>query len=465
MRHSPHYSLRTRLLLWLLIPLAGLAILNAWFTRREAWHTATMVQDRLLLGSARIIAQQIQYDDGHLEVAIPPAALELFQSGDQDRVYYRIASGKGVLLSGYAELPPPPGNLRAEEFLYFPSIVRDQPVRVVAYAQPVFAAPEEGPVVIEVAQTLLGHQRMIQQLLSTSLKQELWELALVAILALVALHRGLKDLVGLRDKVRDRTPGSLEPLQPDRIPQEILPLVEALNGYVQRLDNQMAERSRFIANVSHQLRTPFTVLQTQASFGLKSPDAQQKHEALGAIFQEVRHGTRLVNQLLTLSSVEAGVQHSRPSVPVNLVDIIQRVMEEQGALAQSKGIDLGLDHSLEQADVLASSAMLHELVANLVDNALRYTPASGIVTVSVQRQGEAIILRVEDNGPGIPRVDRSRVFERFCRLHEDDSPGCGLGLAIVQEIAIALGAEVHLADPPLATGLVVTVLFPVNQLR
>ena len=293
-------SLRARLLLWLLVPLGVAAILNISFANWEARKTATMVQDRMLLGSARIIAQQIRYDEGLLEVAIPPAALELFQSADQDRVYYRIASGRGVLLSGYAELPPPPSTLRPEESLYFSTIVRDQPVRVVAYAQPVFAAPEEGPVVIEVAQTYEGHQRMIQQILATSLHQDFWMLALVAVLVWIALRGGLKGILRLRDEVRDRTPGSLEPLDLGPVPKEILPLVEAINSYVQRLDHQMALRSRFITNASHQLRTPFTILQTQVNFGLNSHDLLQKDEALRAIFKEVRHGSRLVNQLLSL---------------------------------------------------------------------------------------------------------------------------------------------------------------------
>lgn len=453
-------SLRARLLLWLLVPLGALALLNSWFAHREARNTATMVQDRLLLGSARIIAQQIQYEDGLLEVAIPPAALELFQSAEQDRVYYRIASAKGVLLSGYAELPPPQGPLHPEESTYFSTEVRGAPVRVVAFAQPVFGAPEESPVVIEVAQTSEAHRRLVQQIWMTSLRQESWMLLLVAILVWFALRWGLKDILRLRDEVSTRTPGSLEPLQPHRVPLELQPLVGAINGYVQRLDGQMAMRSRFIANASHQLRTPFTVLQTQVNFGLRSPDAAEKDEALRAIFQGVRHGTRLVNQLLSLSSAEAGAQHPRPPVPVNLVDLVQRVLEEQAALAQSKDIDLGLDLQTDRVELLASSSMLHELVSNLVDNALRYTPPQGVVTVSVRRIGESVLLCVEDNGPGIPLADRARVFERFCRLHDDDTPGCGLGLSIVQEVASALGAEIQLSDPARGTGLVVTLAFP-----
>ena len=455
-------SLRARLLLWLLVPLGVSAALNIWFARKEALNTATVVQDRLLLGSARIIAQQIQYEDGVLEVAIPPAALELFQSTDQDRVFYRIASARGVLLSGYAELPPPPTSIKPEESLYFSTVVRDQPVRVVAYAQPVFAAPDEGPVVIEVAQTYQAHRRLVQQIWTTSLRQEGWMLALVAILLWISLRRGLKGIVQFGDKVRDRTPGSLEPLDPGPVPRELQPLAGAINGYIQRLDAQMAVRSRFIANASHQLRTPFTVLQTQVNFGLRSPEPGQKDEALRAIFQGVRHGTRLVNQLLSLSTAEAGVQHPRPPVPVNLVDLVQRVLEEQAALAQARDIDLGLDLQTDRVEILASSSMLHELVANLVDNALRYTPIGGVVTVSVRRMEELVVLRVEDNGPGIAPEDRVRVFERFCRLHDDDTPGCGLGLSIVQEVAQALGAEVQLSAPELGTGLVVTLVFPAS---
>jgi two-component system sensor histidine kinase TctE len=454
------FSLRARLLLWLLVPLGALAALNIWFARLEARNTATRVQDRLLLGSARIIAQQIQYEDGVLEVAIPPAALELFQSMDQDRVFYRIASAKGVLLSGYAELPPPPSTLRPEESFYFSSVVRDQPVRVVAYAQPVFAAPDEGPVVIEVAQTYRAYERLVQQIWATSLRQESWMLALVVVLVWVALRRGLNDIVRLGGKVRERTPGSLEPLDPGPVPHELEPLVGAINGYIQRLDTQMAVRNRFIANAAHQLRTPFTVLQTQVNFGLRSQDAPLKDEALKAIFQGVRQGTRLVNQLLSLSTAEAGVLHPRPPVPVNLVDLVQRVLEEQAAVAQSKDIDLGLDLQTERVELMASSSMLHELVANLVDNALRYTPPRGVVTVSVRRTKEHVILQVEDNGPGIPEEDRSRVFERFARLHDDDTPGCGLGLSIVQEVALALGADIKLNAPARGTGLLVTLVFP-----
>ncbi|GLH67722.1 sensor histidine kinase [Geothrix edaphica] len=460
MRSDRALSLRARLLLWLLVPLGGLALMNLALARREARRTADMVQDRLLLGSARIIAQQIRFEDGLLDVAIPPAALELFQSGAQDRVYYRIASPQGVLLSGYAELPSPAEAPRPEESVYFQTEVRGEPVRVVAYAQPVFAAPAEGPVIIEVAQTLQDHDQLARKLWTTTLRQDLWTLALAGLLIWFALRRGLKDILRLRDEVGRRTPGSLEPLRSGPMPQELQPLVGALNGYIQRLDAQMAVRSRFIANASHQLRTPFAVLQTQASHGLRSADPALKDEVLEAMSGSVRQGTRLVNQLLALSRAEAGTLAHRPGERVDLADLAQRVLEEQATLAQSRNIDLGFDRPEGRLDLAAPSAMLHELVANLVDNALRYTPPGGRVTLALRRADGAPVLAIEDNGPGIPPADRVRVFERFCRLGNDDTPGCGLGLSIVQEVARALGAEVRLSDPASGSGLVVTVAFP-----
>ena len=459
-RSRAFLSLRARLLLWLLVPLGVAAVMGIFMGYDDARQTAARVQDQLLLGSARIIAQQIRYDEGVLEVAIPPAALELFQSPDRDMVYYRIASAKGLLLSGYAEVPAPPAPVRPEESSAFTAVVRDQPVRVMVYAQPVFAAPQESPVVIEVAQTFRGRDRMVRQIMGVVVWQELGMMLLVAVLVWIALRPGLAGLVHLGQLVGGRSPGSLEPLDPGPVPRELQPLVAALNGYIQRLDAQMAARGRFIANASHQLRTPFTVLQTQVNFALKTADPAVKDEALAALAREVRGGIRLVNQLLSLSVAEAGGHVPVSRTPVDLAAVAQQVLEEQAALAQAKDIDLGIALHAGDARLAASPSMVHELVANLVDNALRYTQPKGVVTVSLDRDSEALVLKVEDNGPGIPLQDRTRVFERFIRLDPTSSNGCGLGLAIVQEIVQNLGGRIELGDPPEGSGLMVTVRFP-----
>jgi two-component system sensor histidine kinase TctE len=195
-------------------------------------------------------------------------------------------------------------------------------------------------------------------------------------------------------------------------------------------------------------------------FGLRSQDPAQKDEALKALFQGVRDGTRLVNQLLSLSKAEAGAQRPVPLAAVDVMDLVQRVLEEKAAMAQAKEIDLGFEAQADRLVLLSSDAMLHELVANLVDNALRYTPPRGVVTVSLRAREGGVAIRVEDNGPGIPPEDRKRVFERFSRLPPGDTQGSGLGLAIVKELAAVLGLEIQLADPAQGTGLVVTVTCP-----
>lgn len=450
-------SLRLQLLGWVLVPLGLLVSLNTWIAFRNAAETATVVQDRMLLGAVRIIAEQTYYQSRELHVEVPPAALELFESSSEDRVYYRVASARGALLLGYAELPSPPVSLRAEEFAHFDSTVRGEPVRVAALAQPVVGAPDPDPVLIEVAQTLQSHRALATQIWKQALRQQLVMLALAIVLVWLGLHFGLRPLIRLRDAVLGRQPGVLEPLDPGPVPQELAPLVGAMNEYVRRLDEHMAAHGRFVAYASHQLRTALTVLNTQVSFALRSQDAATRQDALQAIREGVRHGIRLVNQLLTLFMAEAGAHGQPRHTEVDLAEVVKRVLEELAALAQAKSIDLGFEQ--QGSAMVRGTPLLHELVANLVDNAIRYTPVGGTVTAALATHGERVTLRIEDNGPGIPAEQRERVFERFYRLHDDAPGGCGLGLPIVREIALASLAKVTLSDPPGGRGLVVSVTF------
>jgi two-component system sensor histidine kinase TctE len=450
-------SLRRQLLAWLLLPLLPLAALDAWFSYRGATETATEIFDRMLLGSARIIGEQVRVEDGVLQSYVPPAALEMFESVYRDRIYYRIAGADGRLLLGYPELPQPTRKLEAEEVMHFDATFRSEPLRLAAFAQPVFGAAQLSPVVVEVGQTLNGPKRLAFAIWSRSVTKHLLVALLLVLLLFLGLRRGLAPLLALNAQVRARDPGSLEPLPSAGVPAELQPLVHSINDYVRRLDDRMSAHSRFIANASHQLRTPLTVLNTQVAFGLREPGNAEKDAALRAIQQGVRHGNRVVNQLLTFSVAEA--QHSRPSEQVtDLVDTVRGVLEALAGVAQARGIDLGCDMP-RSARVRGNPAMLRELVSNLVDNALRYTHAGGTVTVTLRRDEGGVTLQVEDDGPGIPQEERERVFERFYRLRNDSSDGCGLGLAIVREVALATHASVALSDPAQGTGLVVTVRF------
>lgn len=455
-------SLRSQLLFWLLVPLAAVAVLDAWVTYRSARETATIVQERMLLGAARMIGEQVRLEEGVVQVVIPPAALELFVSPSRDRVFYRISEPAGELLSGYYDLAQPSRQPQPEGAVFFDAVQRDLPIHAVAFAQPVLAAPDQGPILIEVAQTLVGRDDLAREIWITAVRRQAVLLVLVSILLWFGLRRGMLPVLELRDRMLRRTPGALDRQDEASVPTEIKPLVAGLNDYVDRLDRHMSAHSRFIADASHQLRTPLTLLNTQVVYALRHEESAAREEALGAIHYTVQHGMRLVNQLLAFTMAEAGIGRGPMQCPVDLANVVRSVLEALASVAERREIDLGFEHqSGGHAVVLASPHLLHELVANLVDNALRYTQIGGVVTASVVSTQQQVVLRLEDNGPGIPLAERGKVFERFYRLNNDRSDGCGLGLAIVREIAKSSSARVELSGPPLGSGLIVSVSFPV----
>src|SRR5258708_378987 len=451
-------SLRLQLLAWLLVPLGFLLAVNTWLSFRDASATATAVQDRMLLGAVRIIAEQTYYRAGELHVEVPPAALELFESASRDRVYYRVVSPRGALRLGYAELLSPAQSLSSEEFTHFDATMRGEPVRVAAFAHPLIGAPEPQVVLIEVAQTLRSHRELASQIWEQAIVHQLIMLGLAIALMWLGLRFGLRPLIRLRDAVLERRPGAPQPLAPGPVPPGAAPLVPAVNEYVRRLDEHMAAHGRFVAYASHQLRTALSVLNTQVSFALRNEDAAARQDALQAIRDGVRDGIRLVNQLLTLFTAEAATHAGQRPAEGDLAEGVKRVLEELAAAAQAKDIDLGFEQR-GSALVRGTPSMLHELVANLVDNGIRYAPRGGVVTAAIDGGDQRVTLRIEDNGPGIPVEQRERVFERFYRLHDDGPGGSGLGLPIVREIAAASRASVQLSDPPRGSGLVVSVVF------
>ena len=453
------HSLRGRLLAWVMLPLAGAVVLAGVVSRQNAEATAAVVQDRLLLGSARIVAEQLRFEDGGIQDPVPPAALELFQSSDIDSVYYRVVTSDGRTVTGYSEFPLSDARLQPETSQFFDTQVRGQAVRAVVYLQPVLTETGIQPVRVQIAQTLHGRAALVKSLWMQSMLQQLAALALVALLVWLGLRNCLKPLLQLRDAVLARRPGSLHALELAAVPIELSPLVDAINEYAIRLERHTSVQRLFIQNAAHQLRTPLTLLTTQVSYAIRASEPMGRSESLSAIRQTVQQSVRLVNQLLTLSSAEVQAAGDLQGESGRLDEVVRRVLEDMAGRAQSKNIDLGFEASAVDVDVRGHAVTLREIVTNLVDNAIRYTQPGGIVTTRIVADGSRVNLTVEDNGPGIPPAERERVFQRFYRLNDSDSDGCGLGLAIVKEFAEALGADVALRTPASGVGVTVEVGF------
>ncbi len=455
-------SLRRQLLAWVLFPLVGAVAVDAWLSFNTAVDAASEVQDRLLLGSARMIAEQISFEDGSFQHQIPPAALELFQSEESDRIFYRVTTGSGQLLSGYADLPNPVRGLVAETPYFFFTVMRDKPVRVVAMLQSVIGNPSALPVTVEVAQTTNAHTRLTNRLWLQSLKQQLLILALVSVFIMFGLNRGLAPLRALRNLLNARAPGTLQPVVFTSMPAELTPLVDALNDYIRRLEAHANAQNVFIQNAAHQLRTPLAVLTTQISDAQRADSDASRRASLAAARQTLLHAVRLVNQLLMLSAADALQPWSDDDVSThcNLAAIVQAALENLAAQAHAKHIDLGFESGGPLPLVQARAVAVREIVMNLVDNAIRYTPQAGVVTVRIATTASKATLEVEDSGIGIPPSSWERVFERFYRIDDRNTDGSGLGLAIVREFAAKAGARVWLATPKTGAGLLVSVEFP-----
>lgn len=253
-------SLRLQLLAWVVLPLAGLATINLWTSQRNALATADLVTDRMLVGSARAIAEQVAMVDGVLDATVPPAAIEMFDTGDRDSVYYRVETAGGRLLTGYPDLPEAPQHASVE------AAYRDHQLRLMTLGHAVIGAGNDSPISVTVGVTLAGHDAMVKRLWFSAFAQQLALVAIAGVFVLLGLRRGLAPLIRLRDAVRSPNRSDLDPVEVPGAQSEIRPLIDALNAYMERVRAQMAAQRRFIANAAHQLRTPLALLSTQASY-------------------------------------------------------------------------------------------------------------------------------------------------------------------------------------------------------
>jgi len=279
------------------------------------------------------------------------------------------------------------------------------------------------------------------------------------------IGRGLAPLHQIARSVSRRTPHSLEPLRLGGVPSEARPLVESINSLLERLAAALAAQRAFVADAAHELRTPLTALQLQVQLTERAETAEERDQAMAELKLGLQRAGYVVQQLLTLARQD----HAHPDVSakpwpaVRLAEIVALAAADHAVLAGAKGIDLGISVSDENAVVRGSFEDLRTLAANLIGNAVRYTPDGGRIDVAVRSGDGNFRIEIDDSGPGIPPEDRERVFDRFVRRAEAGEPGSGLGLAIVKAIASRHGASIRL-DASALGGLAVRVSFPaINQ--
>ena len=448
----PPGSLRNQLLRWLIIPLVGLAAINAVTVYHNALGAADQAYDRSLLASTRALAERVSIRDGKVVADVPYVALDSFETDNLGRIYYKVSGIQGELVSGFGDLPAVPPDVPRSEA--YPALVRfydaaynGQPIRIAALLQPVYDNTMRGIALIQVAETLDARRGLTRKILLDTLSQQAITVLAMAALVWFAVRLVLRPLMQLKEAVEQRKPSDLSDVDEALVHREVRPLVAAMNGALRGMHELLSSQRRFIADASHQLRTPLTVLKTQAEMALRAEDPAAMREVVQAIAATTDSTIHLANRLLALARVEHGTQ-AAALVPLSLSDIAQQVGLDLALPAVQKGVTLSLE---AEPDVMVRghAVLLRELVSNLVDNAIRYTPSAGSVTVRVRQTQGTPELEVEDSGPGIPATERDAVFTPFYRSSpalESNPGGTGLGLAIVREIAELHKAGVLLED-------------------
>jgi len=466
-------SLFGEILDWMLTPLLLLWPLSLALTWFVAQGIANKPFDRALEFNLQALTQFVVLRGAQPQFNLTAQARDLLRADDTDQVFYVVRRADGQFISGDPEFPAPPNYVVADAG---PVRLRDDQIRGedvrVAYTWIARGDDEEQLVLLQVAETLGKRSRLATEIIKGVMVPQFVTLPLAVLLVWMALVRGIRPLNELERRIRARQPDDLSPLEQESIPQEVTPLVGSINDLLERLKVSLTTQRRFLADAAHQLKTPLAGLRMQADLALRAQDPEEARRCLQQITRSSVRATHTVNQLLSLARAET-TGRALPSQPVDLGELATEVIVDSYPLAQDKRIDLGYEgpeHIPESCLLLGNPTLLQELVRNLVDNAIHYTPAGGVVTVRVRLDddGGAQTLEVEDNGPGIPAAERELVLQPFYRVLGSNVDGSGLGLSIVSEVAQQYRARVELADAHpeqgARRGLRITVRFPPRQL-
>lgn len=431
-------SLRARLLLRFGIGIALLMLLDALACYYTALHFANLVYDRWLIDSTRSLARALHVEDGRVVFDLPHDAVEMFRFDAVDTTYFRISTPVQGLIGGDPGLPALPVDGRSD-IRVANSRVFHKPIRVVTLRlQPPGSAEA---VTIAVAETLKKRATLTREVLLAMAVPQILLAAIALTLLWLSASRGLKPLTDLAAELEALDHDSLAPVSDAERPYEARVLIARINDLLGRIRNALEAQQRFVADAAHQLRTPLANIALHAERAARASAPEGARAAQQALQSAVQRAARLAQQLLSLARAGPAAAALEAFTSVDLAGLARVIGEEWVPVALQQDIDFGLCVPDVPAVVQGNARMLGELLSNLIDNALRYTPRSGTVTVAVEAR-DGVDLIVEDSGPGIPEAERTRVFERFYRSPGAPGDGCGLGLAIVSEIAEAHNARV-----------------------
>ena len=440
----PQHSLKNQLFSWLLRLLLPLIFISAAAGYFLSSHYINLAYDKSLYRTALALANQVSLEALGVQVNLPQVAKDLLEFDEDDDIYFRILGPRGDLLATHADLPRPQIYPKGDQSLYYYATLDGEKLRVAIYALPISAettpSTTQNNVYVMVGETLQKRVLMADEILLSMLLPQLLIILLVSGLLFFGIKRGLQPLDKLKTDLSNRSISDLSPVDNAMAPTELQPLLNTFNNLLTRLGGAIAKEQRFIADAAHQLKTPLAGLKTQAELALREKNPDKIAHALSQINQATGNLSHMIDQLLLLSKAEPDSATYLTFAPVDLCQLAQAVTGDWVAAALQKNIDLGYESvgllaGNKTAMVNGNAPLLRELMNNLIDNAIRYTPAGGCITVGIRQESGTAIFYVQDNGIGLAVESQALIFERFYRVLGTQQEGCGLGLTIVQEIA------------------------------
>ncbi len=439
------FSLQRRLLVLLLGGVTIGWLVTMSFSYFDAHHEIDELFDAQLAQAAQtLLALASEYDDDD-DIA------ELSRDGHkyQKRVVFQLWDNQGHLLLRSREAPTTPLTVTDG----FSEQTNAQGERWRYYRQ----WDEQHQLHVEVGENHDVREELSGNIALRMLAPAVFGLPLLGLWVWFAIRRGIAPIATVTEQVARRAPEHLKALAPVTAPQEIRPLIDALNDLFDRVEGALDKERRFTADAAHELRTPLAAIVAQAQVARRARDEAERDQALAQIAASSRRAGRLVEQLLLLARLDPAAGLDKEMLPLDR--LAAAVCADHGSMALDKNITLELE-APQAVLVIGHADMLGVLLRNLLDNALRYTPAGGKVGVGVTAQADGVCLTISDSGPGIPPAERENVMRRFHRLAGQETEGSGLGLSIVARIAELHGAQLVLRDADAGRGLSVQVVFP-----
>jgi two-component system sensor histidine kinase TctE len=453
---DPTISIHRRLLILLLPPLALLMVAGGFADYRASMVFMRTAYDQSLADAAFAQAALVKVTDGRIYAQLPSQPQPASRANRAEKFYYSIWGPDNQLITGNPQLPA--AAVGEGNPIYADSWLGNHRIRVVTYRMPTSA----GVVAVNVAETTNRREAARHFILTSTWLMDFILVDSTLLLVWIGVRYGLRPLWAVRGQIESRSPRELRPLETAEVPAEVRPLVDALNGLFEVLREAALAQRQFVADAAHQLRTPIAGLVGHLELLTQDPAATGLESRLAVLRDGMSRVAHSANQLLALARADPSANLADQFQHTDLVPLIERVIERNVDRSVKARLDLGAD--LHAASIAGSAWLIEDLLGNLVDNALNYTPAGGRVTVRCGGGESEPYLEVEDDGPGIPEAERGNVRQRFYRLPGSQGHGCGLGLAIVEEIARLHHAAVTIDAGAGGHGTKIRVQFPAPQI-